>query len=140
VIKVMEPVIQQEATGCAIASVAALARISYEEAKTTANGMGIYAKDPDLWSETEYLRRLLTKLSISAGKNEIAFTSWKTLPDCALLAVKWSIKNSKPYWHWVVFIREGDREYVLDSKKSLKKNIRTDFWRMHPKWFIEIND
>jgi hypothetical protein len=135
----MEPVIQQEATGCAIASVAALAGISYEEAKMTANGMGIYAKDPALWSETEYLRRFLTNLNIPAGRDEIAFTSWNSLPDSAPLAVKWSLKSGKPYWHWVIFVREGDREYGLDSKKTLKKNIRTDFWRMHPKWFIEIN-
>lgn len=45
-------------------------------------------------------------------------------------------QRGKPYWHWVVFIREDCYAYVLDSKKGLKRNIRTDFGRMKPKWYI----
>ena len=30
------------------------------------------------------------------------------------------------------------RFYVLDSKKTLRKNRRTDFGRMKPKWFIPV--
>ena len=132
-------VIQEEKTGCAIASSAAIAGISYEEARKIANGMGIYAEDSELWSETNYIRRLLAKLGVKADNKEIPFTNWESLPNCALLSIKWHLENGKPYWHWVVFVREGDRKYVLDSRKSLKSNIRTDFGRMKPKWYIEIN-
>ena len=132
-------VIQEEKTGCAIASSAAIAGISYEEARKIANGMGIYAEDSELWSETNYIRRLLAKLGVKADNREIPFTNWESLPNCALLSIKWHLENGKPYWHWVVFVREGDRKYVLDSRKSLKSNIRTDFGRMKPKWYIEIN-
>ena len=135
----MMAVIQEEKTGCAIASSAAIAGISYEEARKIANGMGIYAEDSELWSETNHIRRLLAKLGVKAGNKEILFTNWESLPNCALLSIKWNLRNGKPYWHWVVFVREGDRKYVLDSNKSLKSNIRTDFVRMKPKWYIEIN-
>ncbi len=46
----MMAVIQEEKTGCAIACSAAIAGISYEEARKIANGMGIYTEDSDLYS------------------------------------------------------------------------------------------
>jgi ABC-type bacteriocin/lantibiotic exporter with double-glycine peptidase domain len=134
----MKPVIQEEITGCGIASSAAIAGISYKEAKKLANSMGIYAEDQSLWSDTEYIRRLLAKLGFRTRKGEIPFKSWETLPNCALLSIKWHIENGKPFWHWVIFVRESGKQYVLDSKKALKNNIRTDFGRMKPKWYIEV--
>ncbi len=135
----MRPVIQEEKTGCAIASAAALAGISYKEARGIANNMGIYAGDEALWSETHYMRRLLTKLGIKAAKKEILFKNWDSLPNRALLSIKWHIEKGKHYWHWVVFAREGECSYVLDSKKSLKTNTRMDFGRIKPKWYIEVD-
>jgi len=43
----MKPVVQLEPTGCGIASVAALAGVSYTAAKRVANRMGISATDAD---------------------------------------------------------------------------------------------
>lgn len=40
----MKPVVQEEKTGCAIASAAAIAGISYQEAKKIANELGIYGE------------------------------------------------------------------------------------------------
>ncbi len=134
----MKPVIQQETTGCAIASSAAIAGISYEEAQQQANRLGIFAEDPLLWSDTSYIRRLLDSFGILTGNEQIPFAGWEALPSCALLSIKWHLEFGKPYWHWVVFIREGSRQYVLDSRKGLKSNVRTDFGRMKPKWYIEV--
>lgn len=135
----MKPVIQQEATGCAIASTAALAGISYAAAKKVANSIGIYADDSTLWSDTAHIRRLLKHYNIKSSVNEVTFKNWQSLPDLALLAIKWHQEKGKAYWHWVVFVRDGNGEYVLDSKKALKKNKRTDFGRIKPRWFIEIS-
>lgn len=134
----MKPVVQEEPTGCGIASSAAIAGISYSEAKLIANNMGISADDPSLWSETEYIRELLLKLGIKSNNKEVAFSKWESLPNCALISLKWHMENEKPFWHWAVFVRDGQSEYVLDSKKSLKTNVRTDFGRMKPKWYIEV--
>lgn len=134
----MKPVIQQEATGCAIASSAAIAGISYSRARKIANELGIYADDPRLWSETSYVRKLLKKLGFKTSPKELPFKNWSSLPDCALLSIKWHLEEGRPYWHWVVFIRDENGEVVLDSKKTLSKNIRTDFGRIKPKWFIKV--
>lgn len=134
----MRPVRQEEQTGCAIASAAALAGVSYQEAKTVANRIGVYATDPALWSETHSLRELLAQLGLTVSNNEVPFMGWDALPNLALLSLTWHRAHGKPYWHWGVFIREGERRYVLDSKTSLTRNIRTDFGRMKPKWSIAI--
>ena len=136
--KMLKPIIQQETTGCGIACVATLAGISYSKAKKTANSLGIFAEDSTLWSEPSAVRKLLSHLKINVAKSEKTFCGWHKLPDCALLAIKWHIEKGIPFWHWAVFIRQGGQAYVLDSKKSLKTNIRSDFGRIQPKWFIEV--
>ncbi len=133
----MKPVIQQETTGCGIASAAAIAGISYFKAKRIANRLGIYAEDSSLWSDTSYVCKLLKHLGVGT-KPPGTFHSWAALPDNALLAIKWHMEKSRPYWHWVVFVRDNKQEYVLDSRKGLKNNKRTDFGRMRPKSFIEV--
>lgn len=134
----MKRVVQEERTGCSIATVAALAGVSYMRAKAQANKLGIFAEDPKLWSDTLYVRALLTKFGMSVSKTEQKFVSWENLPDLALLAIKWHREKGKPFWHWVVFVREKELSYVLDPNKALKKNTRTDFGRMKPKWFIKV--
>lgn len=136
----MKPVLQEENTGCAIASSAAIAGISYKEAMGLAKDLGISAENKELWSQTNPIRQLLSSLNYNTSSGETPFRNWKSLPDCALLSIKWHLENGKSYWHWVVFIRDDSGEYVLDSSKRLKNNIRTDFGRIKPKWFITVDN
>jgi hypothetical protein len=136
----MKPVVQLERTGCGIASVAAIAGLSYPKAQSIANSLGIFAHDESLWSETSHVRKLLNHLGIKSGPREIPFRSWEALPDLALLSIKWHLEKGRPYWHWVVFVRGNGRSCVLDSKKGLQTNRRTDFGRIKPKWYIPIGD
>ena len=135
----MKPVIQQEATGCTIASTAALAGVSYAAAKKVANNLGISADDSSLWSDPASIRRLLRHYHISTDNTQTPFKTWQALPDRALLAIKWHREKGKAYWHWVVFVRDDSGEYVLDSNRKLKQPVRTDFGRIKPKWFITVN-
>lgn len=135
----MKPVAQLERTGCGIAAVATLAGVNYRQAQRVANRLGIFAGDPTLWSETSYVRRLLTEYGIRSARTEVPFTSWKALPDCALLAVKWHRERGRPFWHWVVFWRGSRGPVVFDSKRALRRHVRTDFGRMKPKWFISVS-
>ena len=89
----MKPVVQAEKTGCAIACSAAVAGVSYKQAKKVANNHGISADDPALWSETKHIRDLLHQFGISTGKKEIPFSDWESLPDCALLSIKWHMEK-----------------------------------------------
>ncbi|WP_303291231.1 hypothetical protein [Marinobacter sp. SS5-14b] len=136
----MEVVVQEEVTGCGIAASAALAGLSYAEAKGRANALGIYASDTSLWSDTEYVRKLLREWGVSVSPKETPFESWERIPDKALLAIKWRMEHGKPFWHWVLFVREAGQGMVLDSKKALRSNIRQDFGRIKPKWYIEITN
>ena len=117
---------------------AAIAGLSYQKAREVANSLGIYADDECLWSETAYIRKLLDSLGFKHVGRERPFEGWNSLPDLALLSIKWHEIKSRSYWHWVVFVREDGKSYVLDSSARLKKNVRTDFGRMKPRWFIEV--
>lgn len=134
----MKPVVQEERTGCGIAAVAAIAGLSYARAKAVAASLGISAKDQRLWSETTQVRRLLASLGVETSRVTRPFRAWSDLPDCALLAIKWHLEEGRPSWHWVLFVREQDQEYVLDSKATLTSSVRTDFGRMKPRWFLSV--
>jgi hypothetical protein len=134
------PVIQEETTGCGIASVANIVGYSYSEMKAVANNLGIFASDTALWSDTQYVRRMLAEKGFQTSTIEVPFSSWDSLPDLALLSIKHHQEGGKDFWHWVVFKRENDQSFVLDSANYLPCNIRTDFNAMHPKWYIEVNN
>lgn len=136
----LEPVVQEETTGCGIASVANILGKSYSEMKLLANAMGIYASDKSLWSDTQYVRNMLSNSGLETSKNEIPFESWGALPNQALLSIKHHQEEGKNFWHWVVFKRVEGRPFVLDSAKYLLSNIREDFDEMQPTWYIEIKD
>lgn len=134
----MKPVVQEELTGCAIACAAALSGKTYEQIRRIALGLGINASDESLWSETGPMRRVLAHLGFRVSRPETPFIAWDTLPNLALLAIKWHLEKGKPHWHWVVFVRDADGPYVLDPKKGLACNRRTDFGRMKPKWSMRV--
>lgn len=106
--------------------------------KVLANNLGIYAEDQSLWSDTQYVRRMLLDAGLKTSETEIPFKTWDTLPDLALLAIKHHQKDGKDFWHWVVFKRIDGKPLVLDSAAYLPENIRQDFEAMQPKWFIGV--
>ncbi len=134
----LKPVVQEEATGCGIASVANILGKTYSEMKAIANAMGIHADDKSLWSDTHYVRKMLSNAGVETSSDEIPFESWSALPDLALLSIKHHQEDGKNFWHWVVFMRVGGEALVLDSASYLPSNIRPDFNEMQPKWFIEV--
>jgi hypothetical protein len=134
----MNPVVQLDRTGCGIAVVAAIAGVSYRRARRTAHRLGIVAADRRLWSGTAYVRRLLRAYRVRAVSAVRPFRSWSSLPDLALLAIKWHRERGRPCWHWVVFVRDHEGERVFDSNRSLTCHVRMDFGRMKPKWYLAV--
>ncbi|KEI72928.1 hypothetical protein [Endozoicomonas elysicola] len=134
----MKVIVQKEATGCGIASVANILGIEYSDMKEVASNLGIYASDTSLWSDTQYVRCMLSASGVDTSDEEIPFTTWEALPDLALLSIKHHQNGNRNFWHWVVFKREEGKAVVLDSASYLSDNIRTDFQVMQPKWFIEV--
>lgn len=135
----LQPVIQEESTGCGIASVANILGKTYAEMRNIAGAMGIHASDKSLWSDTQYVRRMLSSAGFETSIDEVSFESWDTLPDLALLSIKNYQEDGKNFWHWVVFKRLDGRPVVLDSASYLSSNVRTDLDSMQPKWFIEVS-
>ena len=135
-----KPVIQEETTGCGIASVANILGKTYTEIKTAANSIGIYAEDKSLWSDKQYFRRMLSNSGVETSAEEYPFESWSALPDLALLSINYHQEEEKNFWHWVVFKREDGQSFVMDSASYLPSNIRKDFNTIHPKWFIEVKN
>lgn len=134
----LKPVIQEESTGCGIASVANILGKTYSEMKFIANSMNIHASDKSLWSDTQHVRRMLSNAGVETSKSEIPFVSREKLPDLALLPMKHHQENGNEFWHWVVFKRVDGQPFVLDSASYLPSNIRHDFESMQPKWFIDV--
>ena len=135
----LKSVLQEEISGCGIASVANILGKAYAEIKDTANAMGIYASDESLWSDTEYIRRILSSAGVQTSQHEIPFISWEILPDLALLSIKHYQQEEKKFWHWVVFKCINGQTFVLDSASYLSTNVRQDFENMLTKWFIEFH-
>jgi hypothetical protein len=131
-------VIQEEPTGCGIASVANLVGLPYVDVKARANQIGIFAEDENLFSDTRYVRTLLKEFGVHVAENEVPFSTWESLPDLALLSIKYREEDGRTLWHWVVFKRTRKCPVVLDSAAYLERNERTDFGSMSPKWFIEV--
>src|SRR5690554_4714230 len=65
----LKPVIQEESTGCGIAAVANILGKTYAQMKAIANAMGIYAMDTSLWSDTQYVRRMLASAGVASSIN-----------------------------------------------------------------------
>jgi hypothetical protein len=80
--------------------------------------------DQDPWSKTEPVRRLLGSSGIPALPGEMPFRGWNRLPKLALLSIKWYLEKGRPFWHWALFVREGQRACVVDSKASLPHHVR----------------
>ena len=133
----MNVVIQEEKTGCGIASVANIVNLPYTDVKKKANSLGIFAEDKALYSDTGYVRRLLNEYKVETSNKEVPFTSWDKLPDLALLSIKYHEEEGVLFWHWVVFKRINGNPVVLDSASYLNENKRLDFDVMEPKWYIE---
>lgn len=134
----MRPVVQEDRTGCGLASVAALAGVSYPQVKRVAGQLGIDVLDSLLWSDIKYIRTLLTYYGLSASPQTTPFKSWNHVPSPALLAIKWHRHHHRAFWHWVIFWEGPEGPIVLDPKRELHTNLRTDFGRIKPKWYLTI--
>lgn len=56
----MTVIIQEEAAGCGIASVANILEKPYADVRAKANAMGIFANDSSLYSDTQYATQTAT--------------------------------------------------------------------------------
>jgi hypothetical protein len=122
----MNKVCQEHRTGCGIACVAAMVGIEYSSVMEVArDSFGWHHTQRSFYTSPAQLQELLAAFSVKYKKYRL-IKNWSSLPDCAIAGINYSEKTGN--WHWVIFRREGNLEYVLDPKS--KRELRTDFGRM----------
>lgn len=130
-------VVQEDATGCGIACAAMLAGKTYHAAKKRAKDLGIFPDDRQLYSDIYDLRPLLESYNIRIGK-KLPFRSWDDLPSPAIVAINYRADVDHDSWHWAVFHRNRRGPVVLDPRRDLRRNVRTDLGKLRPKWYIPV--
>lgn len=146
---------QEHVRGCGLACVAMLTGLPYnwirddydeifgppERSKSLTKG----TSSLEYGTDAQDLNALLEANDFNSNKRLISFKSWNDLPEFAILAVRY--KQHKKYgnetWHWVVFDRKENVVYdpwISKEEKQAGKieNIRTDYKRMRPKFFLGV--
>lgn len=134
----MKRVRQRDPTGCGLACIAMLSGDKYESVKDVAiNELG-WEESGTFYTGTRDLRELGRYFGIELGKRRRLFKNFNALPDTAILAINY--KEQTDTWHWCLYRRIKDDQFVNDPSQSIKTNKRRDFGRMKVKWFLPIRD
>jgi len=133
----MRRIRQRDPTGCGLACIAMIAGTNYEKVRDIAVELG-WDETGDFYTGNRDLRDLGKYFGIEIGKIRRPFKSFDALPEAAILAINY--KKQSDTWHWVVYRRTRNGEFVYDPNQSIKTNKRKDFGRIKVKWFLPIRD
>ncbi|MES2580680.1 MAG: cysteine peptidase family C39 domain-containing protein [Pseudomonadota bacterium] len=131
----MKRIKQEHNTGCGIACVAMLSEMTYSKAMQKARKKFSWESTKrSFYTDSSQLKELLDELKVNTDRYRLV-RNWSSLPDTAIIAINYREKSNN--WHWVVFKRENDIEYVLDPLS--KRDLRKDFSRMRLHGCIPVN-
>ncbi len=132
----MRRVKQGDPTGCGLACIAMLANSDYNSVRKLALEQLGFDDSGSFYTGTKHLRDLANSFNIELGKKRRQFKSFGELPEIAILAINY--KEELDTWHWVVYRRTKNDEFVYDPKKNIKANKRRDFGRIKARWFLPV--
>jgi len=134
----MRRVVQQDITGCGLACIAMLADTGYSRIKEVAMELFKLHSNDELYTTAPDLRKLGQEFNLDVGGRRRRFKDFQSLPELAILAINY--REAENTWHWVVFCRTADEEFVLDPNKAIKSEHRSDFGQMEKKarWFMSV--
>ena len=112
---------QEDEYGCGIACVAMVTGKKYREAKKFFLKSVFLPTDRKPLTRHYQLRRALRKLRISTEKR--AFRNWRLIENLSIVPIN---RRQDGGWHWVVFVPNGARPYILDPAPG-KGRHRNDF-------------
>jgi ABC-type bacteriocin/lantibiotic exporter with double-glycine peptidase domain len=127
----MRRIVQVDATGCGLACIAILAKTNYKKVRELALELLGFEDDGVFYTGTSDLVKIGKELNLIISSRRRKFKTFDNLPNKAILAINYKSKTDA--WHWVVFHRTESEEYVLDPKKSIKRNKRKDLNRIAKK-------
>ena len=105
----MKRVIQEDDAGCGIACVAMVTGKAYLQAKRYFEQSVFLPTDKKPHTRHYQLRRALQNFGIKTEKRP--FRQWRSIETDAIVPIN---RRRNGGWHWVVFVREGNRPYILD--------------------------
>ena len=117
----MKRVIQEDEAGCGIACVAMVSGKTYLQAKRFFLERIFLPTDRKPHTRHYQLRRALRKLGIATEKR--AFRNWRSIENLSIVPIN---RRSDTGWHWVVFVPNGVRSYILDPIPEQRRR-RYDF-------------
>lgn len=132
----MRRIKQGDPTGCGLACIAMLTDTNYNSVRELAVGQLGFDDSGTFYTGTKELRELGRNFNIELGRRMRKFKNFQELPETAILAINY--KEDSDTWHWVVYRRTSNDEFVYDPKKNIKSNKRRDFGRIKAKWFLPV--
>ena len=112
---------QGDEEGCGIACVAMVTGKTYLQAKKYFLERVFLPGDRKPHTRHYQLRRAFRKLRISTEKR--AFRNWQSIESLSIVPIN---RREDGGWHWVIFIPNGVRPYILDPMTG-KGRRRYDF-------------
>ena len=112
---------QGDDSGCGIACVAMVTGKTYPQAKRFFVEHVFLPTDRKPLTRHYQLRRALQKLRITTEKR--LFRSWRSIEDLSIVPIN---RRQDSGWHWVVYVPNGGRPYILDPAPG-KGRRRYDF-------------
>ena len=129
----MKRVQQKDAGGCGIACVAMIAGMTYHQIKSFFEEHIFSRKDKKPHCRHYQLRKALEELGIQTEKQP--FRHWRLIDTQAIVPINRQLDGG---WHWIVFVRDGNRPYILDPGSG-KNRRRHDFLGLNARgYYIAI--
>jgi ABC-type bacteriocin/lantibiotic exporter with double-glycine peptidase domain len=120
---------QGDEAGCGIACVAMVTGQTYQRTKRFFREHVFLPTDKKPHTRHYQLRRALEKFGIQTEKRP--FRHWRSIDTHAIVPINRQLDGG---WHWVVFVREGNRPYILDPALG-KERRRYDFRGLNSRGF-----
>jgi ABC-type bacteriocin/lantibiotic exporter with double-glycine peptidase domain len=112
---------QKDEYGCGIACVAMVTGKTYPQAKKFFLERVFLPTERKPHTRHYQLRRAFRKLRISTEKR--AFRNWRSIESLSIVPIN---RRQDGGWHWVVYVPNGGRPYILDPAAG-KGRRRYDF-------------
>jgi ABC-type bacteriocin/lantibiotic exporter with double-glycine peptidase domain len=100
---------QEDDAGCGIACVAMITGKTYLQARRFFLERIFLPTDRKPHTRHYQLRRALRKLGIATEKR--LFRKWCSIENLSIVPIN---RRSDTGWHWVIFVPDGVRPYILD--------------------------
>lgn len=110
---------QKDEGGCGIACFAMLAGTTYLQGKNIFEEHIFSRKDKKPHCRHYQIRKALEIFGIQTEKRP--FRNWRLIDTHAIVPINRQLDGG---WHWVVFVRDGNRPYILDpwGEKSRRRH------------------